>query len=589
MQQARLDTYLKTIQTYAVRLCDNAGYLSELLKFIDEQEKTGKEEQLFFKGESAFYQSKYPAALKCYLACTKTNPYGQFFCYRASAHLHLTMGHKEKALAFIEKALQILPLDYPSLVLYLAILEPNTDKFIEIKAQTEIIEKEVLHPVTYDSPNEKQIIREKLEFLIKVRKAHEELLEGLDYVKIDSLQDDKIAFRLYLLDEIERKILQSKIETTREASQKVAIAVYDEVMGFGPIEPLLRDETITDIYINAPDCTYIERKGRIEKTLIQFLDHEHIFRLVQRVASKAGRHLDLSTPYFDAQLSDGSRIHAIIPPCAIDGIKVSLRKYSFQKFDINRLVEGGSMTPTMAKFLQIAVQARFNIAICGGTGSGKTTLLNSLMTSIRQGERIITIEDTPELEPSHLHTVRLLTRAPNPEGKGAVTQADLMINALRMRPDRVVLGELRGAEAFNLLHAMNTGQDGSMVTLHASGSEEVISRLLNMILMARYALSAESVVQQIASALDLIIYVTRLVDGSRRVMTISQVSSDEKGQVIIEDVFKYEIEKISTEELRGHFIQADTPPTNRNLNKLIVSGLLKDYQALFEQLEKVQG
>ncbi len=365
-------------------------------------------------------------------------------------------------------------------------------------------------------------------------------------------------------------------------SQPLAIAVFDEVMGFGPIETLLRDETVTDIFINGPEDIYIERKGKVEKSSILFLNHEHIFRLVQRVASKSGRHLDLSMPYFDAQLPDGTRIHAIIPPIAIDGIKVSLRKYQFRKLNVGHLVASGSLTEKMAQFLQIAVKARFNIAICGGTGSGKTTLLNALMTSIRLGERIITIEDTPELEPQHSHTVRLLTRQPNPEGKGAVTQADLMINALRMRPDRVILGELRGEEAFNLLHAMNTGQDGSMVTLHASGSEEVISRLLNMILMARYALSAESVKQQIANALDLIIYVSRLINGSRRVMTISQVSSDEQGSVKIEDIFRYDIESITPDELKGKFVDVNFQLSKRNTNKLIVAGLMNEFNQIFK-------
>ena len=360
----------------------------------------------------------------------------------------------------------------------------------------------------------------------------------------------------------------------------------DEVLGFGPVEPLLRDESITDIFINGPDTVFVERQGRVEKIPIGFIDNDHIFRLVQRVASKSGRHLDLGTPYFDAQLQDGSRIHAIIPPIAIDGIKVSIRKYSFSKLNIQHLVNTGGLTSDMAHLLQIAVQARFNIAICGGTGSGKTTLLNSLLTSVRKGERMITIEDTPELEASHHHVVRLLTRNPNPEGKGAVTQADLMINALRMRPDRVILGELRGAEAFNLLHAMNTGQDGSMVTLHASGTEEVISRLLNMILMARYTLSVESVKQQIAGALDLIVHVSRLVNGSRRIMAISQVSED-NGEIKIEDIFKYRIEKISPEELVGEFQCFDVSPTNRIENKLIVAGLSKDYHAIFKRPRKI--
>lgn len=428
------------------------------------------------------------------------------------------------------------------------------------------------------------------EFLLQVQAIHDEILEELDYSQVEKMRQQEMQLNAYLLDKIKQKILSMNIAGAPEELQQLVTAVHDEVRGFGPIEPLLRDSTITDIFINGPDSIYVERRGRVEKTTFCFLDNDHIFRLVQRVASKSGRHLDLGNPYFDAQLPDGSRIHAIIPPIAIDGIKVSLRKYNFQKFDIGNLVAGGSLTEVMAKFLQIAVRARFNIAICGGTGSGKTTLMNSLLASIGHWERMIIIEDTPELEPAHPHTVRLLTRLANPEGKGAVTQADLMINALRMRPDRVILGELRGAEAFNMLHAMNTGQEGSMVTLHASGTEEVVSRLVNMILMARYALSAESVRQQIATALDVIVYVNRLVDGSRRVMTISQVSSDPlTGDIKIEDIFRYDIEKISTEELRGHFVLLNSSPTKRTLSKLITSGLMAEYQALFSQSQPVKG
>ncbi len=417
-----------------------------------------------------------------------------------------------------------------------------------------------------------------IEILKLVSKIHERLLDNLDYSKVDSLQSDKVAFNLYLLEEIEKNIVDMKIGDTPENLQNLALAVLDEVIGFGPVECLLRDETVTDIFINGPHSVYVERNGRVDRVEIHFLNNEHIFKLVQRVASKSGRHLDLSTPYFDAQLQDGSRIHAIIPPLAIDGIKVSLRKHSYKKYNMLSLVEKGSLTDPMAQFLLIAVQARLNIAICGGTGSGKTTLMNSLLTAIGEGERMITIEDTPELEPAHQHAVRLMTRLPNPEGKGAVTQADLMINALRMRPDRVILGELRGAEAFNLLHAMNTGQDGTMVTLHASGTEEVVSRLLNMILMARYTLSVESVRKQIAGALDLIIYVNRLVDGSRRVMTIAQVSEDGENDIKIEDVFTYNIVKITTTMLEGHFIQHNLEPTKRILSKLITAGVLEKYQ-----------
>jgi pilus assembly protein CpaF len=418
-----------------------------------------------------------------------------------------------------------------------------------------------------------------IEFLRLVENLHFQLLEILDYHKVDLLQEAPIDLNLFLLQEIEKLVNKDRASRNEDLNSRLKVALFDEVMGFGPIEPLIRDNTVTDIFVNAPDKIYVERRGRVEKTTYKFLNEEHILRLVQRFASKSGRHLDLGMPYFDSQLPDGTRIHAIIPPVAIDGIKVSLRKYSFQKLNLDSLVNGGSLNSKMAEMLNIAVQARFNIVICGGTGSGKTTILNAILASIRKGERIITIEDTPELEPTHHHNVRLLTRIANSEGKGAVTQGDLMINALRMRPDRVILGELRGSEAFNLLHAMNTGQDGSMVTLHASGAEEAISRLLNMILMARYSLSSESVRQQIAGALDLVIYVTRLVDGSRRVMNISQVSEDSNGAVKIEDIFRFHIEKITAEELRGKFQELHTLPTKRMLSKLVTAGLVAEYEA----------
>lgn len=418
-----------------------------------------------------------------------------------------------------------------------------------------------------------------IEFLHQVENLHFQLLEILDYHQVDLLQEVPIDLNLFLLQQIEKLVSKDAAKRTADENTRLKVALFDEVMGFGPIEPLLRDDSVTDIFVNAPDTVFVERRGRVEKTNFRFLNEEHILRLVQRFASKSGRHLDLGMPYFDAQLPDGSRIHAIIPPVAIDGIKVSVRKYSFQKLNIQTLVNGGSLSDTMSNMLKIAVQARFNVVICGGTGSGKTTLLNSLLASIRQGERMITIEDTPELEPSHHHAVRLLTRQPNSEGRGAVTQGDLMINALRMRPDRVILGELRGPEAFNLLHAMNTGQDGSMVTLHASGAEEAISRLLNMILMARYSLSVDSVRQQIAGALDIIIYVTRLVDGSRRVMSISQVSEDTEGDLKIEDIFRFDIEKITQDELKGTFTELHPPPTKRMASKLITSGLLTEYES----------
>lgn len=431
--------------------------------------------------------------------------------------------------------------------------------------------------------NERQ--QEQLVFLKIVHAIHEKLLDYIDYQQMRHLEDDYEQKKSYLLQVISTMLKQEKIEGADAENPEMMQAVIDEVLGFGPLEQLLRDAKVTDIFVNSPTKIFIEKKGRVDRTHVRFVDEEHVYRLVQRIASKSGRHLDLGTPYLDAHLPDGSRLHAIIPPCAIEGTKLSIRKFLFNKLSVEALVEGGSMTMEMAKFLRFAVKARFNIVICGGTGSGKTTLLNTLLDAIRGGERVITIEDTPELEPTHGHIIRLITRTPNAEGKGGVSQEDLMINALRMRPDRVVLGELRGAEAFNLLHAMNTGQDGSMVTLHASGTEEVLARLLNMILMAKYSLSVESVRQQIAGALDIVVYIARLVDGSRRLMTIAQISRDQKGDIHVNNLFQYRVDKINEHELIGEHEKITHPLPNRLKNKLMVSGLLNEYLDIFPDLK----
>lgn len=425
-----------------------------------------------------------------------------------------------------------------------------------------------------------------LAFPKKIMTVYELLLDALDYDRLEILKIDQEKLKEHLVNEIRKILKNSKIDIEESDKERLIQGVLDELLGFGPAEELLRDSTITDIFINSPETIFVERKGKVEKVSLRFIDDAHVYRLVQRVASKSGRHLDLGTPYLDAQLPDGSRLHAIIPPVALNGIKVSIRKFLFQKLNFHSLVEKGSLTSEMLQFLQFAVRSRFNAVVCGGTGSGKTTLLNSLLDSIREGERVITIEDTPELEPTHGHVIRLITRSHNSEGKGGVTQSDLMINALRMRPDRVILGELRGPEAFNLLHAMNTGQDGSMVTLHASGPEEVIPRLMNMILMARTGLSTESVREQIGIALDIIINVARLVDGSRRIMAISQITRLPQGGMRIDDIFRYEIDEISEEGVRGHFVFLAPPMPRRFLNKLTTSGLKDKYLELFPNVNQ---
>lgn len=419
------------------------------------------------------------------------------------------------------------------------------------------------------------------QFLLKVHEIHEILLDTLNYDEMNKVGAEAEKVKEFLRIPIQEIISEQNVEGDKEYLDRLTDAVIHEVIGFGPLEPLLEDSSVTDIFVNSPEKIFVESKGKVQRSHLRFLNDQHVLRLVQRVASKSGRHLDLGTPYLDAQLPDGSRLHAIIPPIAIEGVKVSIRKFLFNKLDINRLVEGGSLSAPMAKLLQIAVRGRFNMVICGGTGTGKTTLLNSLLDSIRSGERVITLEDTPELEPTHGHTIRLVTRKANAEGKGEVNQEHLMINALRMRPDRVILGEMRGSEAFTLLHAMNTGQDGSMATLHASGTEEVLARLLNMILMAKYSLSVESVRQQIAGALDLVVYIARLVDGSRRVMSISTVSKGDNEDIKVHHLFQYRIDKISESELEGDFEQFEPVLPPRIKNKLITSGLLDDFKEIF--------
>lgn len=422
------------------------------------------------------------------------------------------------------------------------------------------------------------------EFQKNVLHIQDLLLDLIEIEDVTTFKDDKEKLHALLKEGIEKILSENAERYSEELKEEYIKSVINEITGFGPIEPLLSDPSVTDIFVNNPRTIFVERKGKVQKSDIYFYDEEHIFRLVQRAAWRSGRHLDLGTPYIDAHLEDGSRLHAIIPPLAIDGPKVSIRKFFFSKFDIYNLVENGTLTRDMARILQLSVKSRFNMVICGGTGSGKTTLMNSLLGSIRPGERVITMEDTPELEPIHHHTVSLLSRAPNPEGKGGVSQEILMINALRMRPDRVILGELRGSEAFNLLNAMNTGQDGSMATLHASGTQEVLMRLLNMIMMARYALSVDSVKQQIAGALDMVVYVARLVDGTRRVMSISQISRSDEGDIKVDHLFGYRIDEISEERHVGDFEMHHPELSPRIISKLTAAGQLKEFLSIFNAI-----
>ncbi|GAP05703.1 MAG TPA: CpaF family protein [Anaerolinea thermolimosa] len=323
--------------------------------------------------------------------------------------------------------------------------------------------------------------------------------------------------------------------------------ILDDLLGFGPLQPLLEDPDISEIMVNGPKFVYIERRGKIQKTNITFEDDEAVLRLIEKIVLPLGRRIDADTPTVDARLPDGSRVNAIIPPCAIDGPTITIRKFQKDKLTIQQLINLGSITQNMADFIRACVISRLNIIISGGTGSGKTTLLNILSSFIPADERIITIEDAAELKLQQEHVVRLETKPPNAEGRNAVTVRDLVRNALRMRPDRIVVGECRGGEALDMLQAMNTGHDGSLTTLHANTPRDALSRLETMVLMSGMDLPVRVIREQIASAIDLIIQQARMRDGTRKVISISEVSGMEGDTIVMTEIFKFEQTGISSE------------------------------------------
>ncbi len=327
---------------------------------------------------------------------------------------------------------------------------------------------------------------------------------------------------------------------TRVERQKMLESILDEILGFGPIQPLLNDDTITEVMVNGPFRVYTERKGKLALTDVSFQNDEHVMRIIERIIAPIGRRVDESKPYEDARLPDGSRVNIIIPPLALNGPVITIRKFPKYRIMVEDYVKFGTATPEMMEFLRACVEARLNVFISGGTGSGKTTLLNILSGFIPEDERIVTIEDAAELRLVQDHVVRLESRAANIEGKGAVTIMDLVKNSLRMRPERIVVGEVRGGEALSMLQAMNTGHDGSLSTGHANSPRDMISRLETMCLMSGADLPARAIREQIASALDLIVQISRLKDGSRKITNVTEVQGMEGEAVVLQDVFIFE-------------------------------------------------
>ena len=354
--------------------------------------------------------------------------------------------------------------------------------------------------------------------------------------------------------------------------QQISDEVLDEVFGLGPLEPLLADNTISDILVNGHKQVYIERNGLLELTSVTFRDDQHLLRIIDKIVSQVGRRVDESTPMVDARLMDGSRVNAIIPPLALDGPLMSIRRFAQDKLTAPDLVDRKAMTPGMMELLEAAVKAKLNIIISGGTGSGKTTLLNALSAFINPKERIVTIEDAAELQLKQPHVARLETRPANLEGNGAVRQRELLVNSLRMRPDRIVVGEVRGGEALDMLQAMNTGHDGSLTTVHANSPRDAVSRLEVMVSMAAGNMQLVSIRQQIAAAVNVLVQPMRLSDGSRRVMSITEVTGMEGDIVTLQDIFVFEKRGLSPEgKVIGRFAATGIRP--KFYEKLLAAGI----------------
>jgi pilus assembly protein CpaF len=358
----------------------------------------------------------------------------------------------------------------------------------------------------------------------------------------------------FIKQRIEAVYTQANLKLPEDVRDMIFTEVLHDLLGYGPIQPLLDDPDVSEVMVNGPKRVYVEKKGRLTKTNVTFDDNQHVLQVIDRIILPLGRRVDPDSPTVDARLPDGSRVNAVVPPVAIDGPSITIRKFRKDKLEMSKLVEFGSLTENMAEFLRACVLARLNIVISGGTGSGKTTLLNVLSSFIPEDERIVTIEDAAELQLQQEHIVRLETKPGNIDGGGIVTIRDLVRNSLRMRPDRIVVGEVRGGEALDMLQAMNTGHDGSLTTLHANTPRDALSRLETMILMAGMDLPLKVVRQQIASAVDLVVQQTRLKDGSRKVTAVTEVAGLEGDTVVLTDIFKFDQTGIMAEgKVAGEF------------------------------------
>ena len=398
------------------------------------------------------------------------------------------------------------------------------------------------------------------EFESLKRRIHSKLVDKLDLTKVSEMDNDVLRREIRMV--IEHLSDAENTLLNRAERERLVEEVLDETFGFGPLELLLKDPLISDILINGPKQIYVERKGRMEKSPVTFRDNAHLLQIIDRIVSRVGRRVDEVSPMVDARLPDGSRVNAIIPPLALDGAAVSIRRFGSNPLKLEDLLNYKAFTPEMVMLLEGAIKARLNIIIAGGTGSGKTTLLNTLSSFIPNHERIVTIEDAAELQLQQDHIVRLETRPPNIEGKGAVSATDLVKNALRMRPERIIIGECRGAETLDMLQAMNTGHEGSMTTLHANTPRDAVARIETMITMSGFELPLKALRSQVASAVDLLIQANRLQGGVRRITSITEVCGMEQDTIVLQDIYKYtQLGIDANARAYGHFEATGIRPT----------------------------
>ncbi|MBB4641214.1 CpaF family protein [Rhizorhapis suberifaciens] len=399
---------------------------------------------------------------------------------------------------------------------------------------------------------------------------HKRLLDLINLSALDGMSRQQVEAEVGEI--VHEQLALQKHALNHEERKRLVSDVLDELLGLGPLEPLLKDHSITDILVNTHDQVFVERHGRLEETPTRFKDERHLLRIIQKIVAAVGRRIDESSPYVDARLADGSRVNAIIPPLAVDGALLSIRKFAKVPISMARLGELGSVPAPMAEVLKAVVAARRNILISGGTGSGKTTLLNAMSAYIDDAERIVTIEDSAELQLQQRHVARLETRPPNIEGKGEVTQRDLVKNALRMRPDRIIVGEVRAGEAFDMLQAMNTGHDGSMTTVHANTPRDALSRVEQMIGMSGVDISSRSARGQIASALNVVVQVQRIADGRRKLVSVSEITGMEGEVITMQEIFRFRMTGRSEDgAVLGHFEATGIRP--KFMNELADRGI----------------